>query len=128
MTISNFANAGRTGLLVTFAVGALAIISARANAAAPDEIAISPPTVKTVGHDSATGAPIEETTVKSTVQFDPVTLTTNSGVALLEDSVLEAAREACDSAAPLDDDGGACVRSAVRSAQSRVDGAIARAR
>jgi UrcA family protein len=62
------------------------------------------------------------------VQFDPVTLTTNSGAALLKDAVLDAARQACTDADPFTNDGGACVRKAVESAAPQVDAVIARAR
>ena len=110
---------------------ALAFVGAGAQAADnPDEITISAPIVKTVGHDELTGAPIEETTRTASVKFDPVTLTTNSGVALLKDSVRDAATEACTSTSlPMEDeDNGACIREAVKSAQAQVDAAIARAR
>jgi UrcA family protein len=116
-------------LLVTFFIGAAAIISAGAHAADYDQITVSAPKVKTVGRDTATGAPIEETTVTTKVQYDPVTLTTNSGVTLLNDSVLDAARKACNSADPLRDDGDdMCVSTAVESAKPQIDAAIARAR
>jgi hypothetical protein len=115
-------------LPVAFAIGALAILSVRAEAAVPDEITISAPNVKVVGRDAATGAPIEETTKKVRIAVDPVTFTTNSGVALLNDSVLDAAVKACNSIDPVMDDGGTCVREAVRSAKAQVDAAVARAR
>jgi UrcA family protein len=59
-----------------------------------------------------------------------VTLTTNSGVALLKDSVLETALKVCNSLTlPMaDEDGGTCVSDAVKSAQAQVDAAIAKAR
>lgn len=121
----------RSRLPAILALGALAFMSAGAQAADnPDEIVISAPNVKTVGHDEATGAPIEETTQTAGVKFDPVTLTTNSGVALLKDSVLGAASKVCSSITlPIaDEDDGTCVREAVKSAQAQVDAAIARAR
>jgi UrcA family protein len=120
----------RSRLPVALALGALAFMSAGAQAADPDEITISAPSVKTVGRDSATSAPIEEVTEKASIKVDPVTLTTNSGVALLKDSVLDAALKACNSIIlPMsDDDDGTCVRDAVKSAQAQVDAAIARAR
>jgi UrcA family protein len=105
-------------------------MSAGAQAADPDEVTISAPSVKTVAHDGATGAPIEEVSQKATISFDPVTLTTNSGVALLKDSVLETALKVCNSLTlPMaDEDGGTCVSDAVKSAQAQVDAAIAKAR
>jgi UrcA family protein len=112
------------------ALGTLAFISAGAQAAEPDEITISKPSVKTVGRDELTGAPIEETAEQASIKFDPVTLTTNSGVALLKDSVFDAAFKVCNSITLTmsDDDSDTCVRKAVKSAQAQVDEAIARAR
>jgi UrcA family protein len=126
---------GRTGALRTrlptlLALGTLAFMSAGAYAAGPDEVTISAPSVKVVGHDEATNAPIEDVTKTATIQFDPVTLTTNSGVALLKDSVLESALKACNSItiSMADDDTETCVRKAVKSAQAQVNAAIAQAR
>jgi UrcA family protein len=120
----------RSRLPAALALGALAFMSAGAQAADPDEITISAPSVRTVGREAATGAPIEEVTAKASIKFDPVTLTTNSGVALLKDSVFESARKICGSDTVLmsDDDDGTCVRDAIKSAQAQVDAAIARAR
>jgi UrcA family protein len=119
-----------TRLPAALALGALAFISAGAQAAEPDEIAISKPSVNTVGRDEATFAPIDEVTEKASIKFDPVTLTTNSGVALLNDSVLEAAAKICNSGTftMADDDTDGCIRRAVKSAQAQVDQAVARAR
>jgi DNA-binding NarL/FixJ family response regulator len=55
-----------------------------------------------------------------------VTLTTHSGVALLEDSVRIAARRACNAA--VSPDVQTCAIRAVQSAQAHVQAAIARAR
>jgi UrcA family protein len=111
-----------------FAVTSIGIFNTRAQAADLEQITISAPSVKTVDHD-ATGAPIEEVTRTARITVDPVTLTTNSGVALLKDSVQEAAQKVCDSLDPLDsDDGGECVRGAVRSAQAQIAAVVARAR
>jgi UrcA family protein len=118
----------RKSLPLAFALGALAIMSVSAQAAEPDEVTITAPAVKTVGREPATLAPIQEVTVTGHVTFNPVTLTTNSGVALLNDSVLEAARKACSSADPLMQDEETCVHYAVKSAKPQVDAAIARAR
>ena len=131
MITSILPNTRRSSLLATFAIGAIALISARAQADDPaqvDQVTISSPTVNIVGRDSATGAPVTETTKTARIQYDPVTLTTNSGVALLRDSVRESARKLCDSIDPLDSDDGTCIRGAIDSAQSQVDAAIARAR
>jgi UrcA family protein len=110
------------------AIMALAMFSIGAQAAEPNQITIHGSTTKVVGRDYATDAPIEETTVKVAVSYDPVTLTTNSGVALLNDSVADAARKACDTADPLTDDGGTCVREAIASAQTQIARAVAQAR
>jgi UrcA family protein len=131
MTASILPNIRRSSLVATFVIGTVALIGAGAQADDPDQvdqITVSAPTVKTVGHDSATGGPIEDTVKTARIQYDPVTLTTNSGVALLKDAVSEAARKICDSIDPLDPDDGTCLREAVDSAKPQVDAAIARAR
>jgi UrcA family protein len=110
------------------AIMALAVFSIGAHAAEPNEVTIRGSTTKVVGHDYATLAPIEETTVKVGVSYDPVALTTNSGIALLKDSVADAARKACATADPLTDDGGTCVREAISSAQTQIARAITQAR
>jgi hypothetical protein len=127
---------GRT-LPVAFAVAAIALVSARAHAAEPDQfdpvqldpITVSAPaTAKIVDRDSATGAPIEQVTITARVQADPAALKTNYGALMLNYSVLDAARKACTAADPFTDDDGTCVRDAVESAKPQVDAAIARAR
>lgn len=55
------------------------------------------------------------------IQYNPVTLTTNSGLALLKDGVEKAARELCYSIDPLDPDG-TCVRNAIESALPQISG------
>ena len=110
------------------AILALAVFSIGTHAAEPNEVTIRGSATKVVGRDYATNAPIEETTVKVAVSYDPVTLTTNSGVALLKDSVADAARKACATADPLTDDGGTCVRDAISSAQTQIARAITQAR
>jgi hypothetical protein len=116
-------------LALAFAISALSLASVSAHAAM-DPVTISAPAVKVVkiGRDSATGAPIEEVTATAVVKFDPVTLTTNSGVALLKDGVRAAALQACEAAAPLSPDYQSCLNQAVQSARREVDAAIARAR
>lgn len=123
-------------LPVAFAVGAIALVSARAHAAGSDQldpvqldpITVSAPAVKIVDRDAATNAPVEQVTTTARVQADPAALRTNYGALMLSYSVLDAARKACDSADPLEDDDGTCVRDAVESAKPQVDAAIARAR
>jgi UrcA family protein len=133
MTTFSRANVFHSRLPIALGLGALAFMSAGAQADEPDQVdqvTISAPSVKTVGYDEATGAPIQEFAKQASIKFDPVTLTTNSGVALLKDSVFESALRICNSIGlPMsDDDGGACVRDAIKSAQGQVDAAIARAR
>src|SRR5882757_6187218 len=123
-------------LPVAFAVAAIALVSARAHAADPDQldpvqldpITVSAPAVKIVDHDPATGASIEQVTITARVQADPAALKTNYGALMLNYSVLDAARKACTSADPVADDYGTCVHAAVESAKPQVEAAIARAR
>jgi UrcA family protein len=117
-------------LAVAFTIGMLALSSVRAHATVMDPITVTAPKVKIVkviGRDSALNVPIEEVTATAIVKFNPVTLTTNSGIALLKDGVWSAAFQACEAAAPFSL-GDGCVSGAVRSAQPQVDAAIARAR
>jgi UrcA family protein len=115
-------------LAAAFAIAALAVIGcARGTAAAHREaITVVVPTLKTVGSDSLTGTPIEKSTVTARVAFDPLTLTTESGVARLRERVLEAASRTCRAA--LTEDYEKCVLETVRSAEPQVDQAIARSR
>lgn len=122
-------------LPVAFAAGAIVLVSARAHAD-PDQldpvqldpITVFAPAAKIVDRDAATGAPIEEVTITARVHADPAALRTHYGALMLNYSVLDAAREACNEVNPLEDDDGICVHDAVRSAQPQVDAAIARAR
>ena len=118
----------RRSLPIAFAIGALAIMTARAHAEDLDQITIAAPVEKTVGREAATLAPIEEVTVTARVTADSAALTTHSGVAILKDSVLAAARKACEAAGPSTLDDGTCVDTAVRSAKPQIDAAVARAR
>jgi UrcA family protein len=123
-------------LPLAFAVGAIALVSARAHAADPDQldpvqldpITVSAPAVKIVDRDAATGGPIKRVTITARVQADPAALRTNYGALMLNYSVLDAARKACTAADPFADDDGTCVHDAVESAKPQVDAAIARAR
>ena len=123
-------------LPVAFAVGAIALVSARAHAADLDQldpvqldpITVSAPAEKAIDRDAATGAPIEQVTITGRVQADPAALRTNYGALMLNYSVLDAARKACTAADPIEDDDGTCVHDAVESAKPQVDAAIARAR
>ncbi len=121
-------NTLRRGLLIAFAIGALAIMNARAHAEDLDQITVAAPIERTVGREAATLAPIEEITVTARVTADAAALTTNEGVAILKDSVLAAARKACAAADPSTLDDSTCVDTAVKSAKPQIDAAVARAR
>jgi UrcA family protein len=99
-----------------------------ANAAEEEVITVLGPRVKIVEHGPGTTIAREQVSVTASVQYDPVTLTTNSGVALLKDGVQQAARRVClaaDPGAPLDQK---CVRNAINAAQPKIDAAVARAK
>jgi UrcA family protein len=129
MTISTRAKILNASLPAAFASIAIAAFSAGARAAESREIVVQGPTTKTIGFDLPTGAPIQETTVKIAVSYDPATLTTDSGVALLKDGVADAARKACDTADRVTpDEDGACVRRAIESAQAQIARMVSQAR
>ena len=112
--------------------GALAIPGGGAHAARLKPITLYGPAVfaraaKTVGYGAATDAPIEEMTVKARVRYNPVILTTYSGVDLLKREVAHAAREACH-AIRFQHGDETCVRHAIRSAQPQLSAALTRAR
>jgi UrcA family protein len=120
----------RRGLPLAFAIMAVGVAGGYAQASEPDQIRIDSSTTQTVGRDFPADVPIQEVTTKVAVEYDPVTLTTNSGVVLLNDSVADAARKACDTSAidAFSSDSETCVRKAIESAKSQVASAIARAR
>jgi UrcA family protein len=122
----SFIRATTAAAVVT--IGAFGIFSGSASAADLDQITISAPKVRVVAHDYATGAPVEEATATGSIKVDPVTLTTNSGVALLNDAVQAAAQQLCNSLDPLNSDDGECVRGAVKSAQAQIAAVVARAK
>jgi UrcA family protein len=128
MTISTRAKILNASLHAAFASMAIAAFSAGARAAESREIMVQGPTTKTIGFDLPTGAPIRETTVKIAVSYDPATLTTDSGVALLKDSVADAARKACDTADRVTPDDGTCVRRAIDSARTQIARLVSQAR
>jgi UrcA family protein len=123
-------------LPVAFAVGAIALVSARAHAADLDQldpvqldpITVSAPVPKVIDRDAASGAIVQQVTITARVQADPAALRTAYGALMLNYSVLDAARKACAAADPLTDDDGTCFHDAVESAKPQVDAAIARAR
>ena len=112
--------------VLAFAAGGLVLSWVSAHATTLDPVTISAPAVRVVGVDSLTNGPLQQTRITARVGFNPVTLTTNSGVALLRDSVQTAAFRVCAALGP--DSFGSCVIRAEQSAQPQVDAAIARAR
>src|SRR5262245_710494 len=119
----------RIGFTLAFLIGALAVLGTQARAAEPDpEITITGTRVKTIDYDAATRAPIQKITVTAHVATRLDVLTLNSGVAILKDNVLTAARRVCAMADPFNEDDGECVHDAVQGAQPQVDALIARAR
>ena len=114
---------------LSFALASAALaLTSNVYAAELDKIAMEQPVVKIVGHDAGTEAPIENVTVVAHVIPDPETLTTDSGIALLNDYVHEAARKACFEADPMTPDDGECYHKALASAKPQVAALIARAR
>jgi len=112
--------------VLAFAVGGLLLSWVSAHATTLDPVTISAPAVEVVGRERLTNLPLQQTRISAHVKFNPVTLTTNSGVALLRDSVQTAAFRICAALGP--DSFGGCVIRAEQSAQPQVDADIARAR
>jgi hypothetical protein len=108
-------------------LAALAIASSGADAAPLDRIEIDAPVVKVIARDEI-DAPLERVTVVARVIPDPETLTTDSGVVLLNDYIRDAARKACFAADPMEPDDGTCVRNAIKEAKPQVTALVARAK
>lgn len=115
-------------LPLALAIGALALTTSTVYAEELDKIQIDKPIVKDVGQDESTEAKIENVTVVAHVIPDPETLTTDSGIVLLNDNIREAAREACFKADPMTPDDGTCYRKALASAKPQVAALIAHAK
>jgi len=107
------------------AIGVLALTTTTVYAEELDRIVIDKPVVKVIGNDEGLEAPIEDVTVVAHVIPDPETLSTQSGIALLNDNIREAAREACFKADPMTPDDGRCYRKAVASAKQQEAALIA---
>ena len=119
----------RTSLSLALAIGALSVLGPRAQADQLDPITVEPPSVKIIGRDPATGAPIKRITVEAHIAADAATLKNESGVVLLNGRVLEAARKACAAADPTTPaHEGGCVHQAVKGATPRADATIAQAK
>jgi UrcA family protein len=117
----------RSNLHLIIAIGAMSVTGAQA--ANMQEVTVTPPTAKTIGLD-ATGARIREVTATARVQYNPISLTTNSGRALLDDKVADVAHRLCtaDAIASNTDDDGSCVQHAMEGAKAQLDAAAARVR
>jgi len=115
-------------LPLALAVGAIALTTSNVYAEELDKIVIDQPVVKVVGRDGGDDAPIEDVTVVARVIPDPETLTTDSGIALLNDNVREAARTACFKADPMTPDDGTCYRKAMAAAKPQMAALIAHAK
>ena len=127
-TLAISTNVLRRALPIVLAIGALAFMTNHAQAAELDKLTIDRPITKLVGRDEATEAPIEDVTVVAHVIPDPDTLTTDSGVVLLNDYVIEAARKACFAADPMLPDDGTCVHKALQEAKPQVAALIEQAK
>lgn len=101
-------------------------VTATARGAEPEQIVVQGPTTHAVGY--GTLQPVEQSSVKVGVSYDPVTLTTHSGVALLKDAVTQAAFRACIDADPTYPPNSGCISSAIAQAQPQIAQAVARAR
>jgi hypothetical protein len=115
-------------LPLAFALGACALTAGNVYAEELDKITVDEPVVKVVGLDLGNEAKIEDVTVVAHVIPDPETLTMDSGIALLNDNVREAARTACFKADPMTPDDGTCYRKAMASAKPQVAALIAHAK
>jgi len=120
--------------LATLACAVLSCASTATYAGGPPnpediaQVTISSPVVKYLGR-TEDQARKEEITVTARLAFEPITLTTNSGVALLKDRVVQAAHEICAAADPEDvEDDDACIFRAIKGADKQIDSAIARAK
>ena len=122
------ASALHTLLPIALAIAAFTVMTPRAEAAQLDQIAMGRPVVQTIGRDPATNAPVEEVTVVARVIPDPETLTTDSGIKLLNDYVHDAARKACFAADPTQPDDGTCYHKAIQAAKPQVAALIAHAK
>lgn len=127
----------RASLPIAFAMGVFAFSGSYVQAAEPapgpgeSAVTITGTRVQTMPYDFAVRRPVKEITVTGTVPADLNVLTLNSGVALLQDSVRDAARKVCLQADPdenaTSDETMNCVRQAVREAQPQINALVQRA-
>ena len=123
----------RAGLPIAFAMSALAVFASSAQAAEPtQEITIVGSRVEHIPYGASVHGPVQEVTVTARVPANLDVLTLNSGVALLQDSVRDAALKVCLAADPdataTSDVTTDCVHQAVRHAQPQIDALVAKAR
>jgi hypothetical protein len=123
----------RASLPLVVAMGALAAFSSSAQAAEPSqEITITGTRVERIPYDVTVRRAAKEVTVGASVPANLDVLTLNSGVALLQDSVRDAALKACLAADPrasaTADVTTDCVHRAVREAQPQIEALVAKAR
>jgi UrcA family protein len=109
------------------AVAALTVAGAQA-ADTMDEVTVTVPAQKTIGR-STNGAPIEEVSASERIQYNSTMLTTNSGMALLEDKVAQEAKRLCKDvetpgSVPTETEQ-ACVKRAVAGAKEQIAAAAA---
>jgi UrcA family protein len=124
----------RASLPIVFAIGALGVFGSYAQAAAEptQEVTITGTKVERIPYDFSVRRPVNEVSVTARVPADLNVLTLNSGVALLQDSVREAALKACMTAdpnsTPTSDATIDCVNAAVRNAQPQIHALVQKAR
>jgi UrcA family protein len=107
---------------------AFAALNSTARAEDLNQIVVRGSDTTTIGYDYHDLRPIQQQTVKVDVSYDPVTLTTNSGVALLKDAVQQAAYKACTGDDNLMRPDYSCIRTAIEQARPQIAQAVARAR
>jgi UrcA family protein len=122
-----------------FAFGALVLLNSRAQAAEVAEVIVSAPSERPPpgtfgdvngpnGRDEAINASIPTVSRTVRLKVDPVSFTTNSEVALLNDKVRETAQKLCSSLDTPSFDDDACVAAAIASAQPQIAANVARAK
>ena len=114
----------RTSISLIVTLGLLS--AAGAQAADLGEVTVTAPAITTIGRD-ATGTPIRQLSGSVQLHYNPISLTTNSGRALLDDRVADAARALCSANGAFSnvDDDYNCVRGAVAGARAQLDAATA---
>ena len=128
--LNNSTRIPRVSLLLTFALGAITFLGSAQAAEAPQEITITGTRVHST-YDFSVRRPVHEVSVSAAVPADLNVLTLNSGVALLNYNVRQAALKACMMADPwataTSDATMDCVHEAVDNARPQVNALIAEA-